>query len=340
MENVRTLVCNQPGEFTWQNHELGALIPEHTLLKIRRIGICGTDIHAFDGTQPYFSYPRVLGHELAAEVVESSDTESFPAGKTVTIMPYLNCGECIACRAGKTNCCTKMQVFGVHKDGGMATYLQVPTRLVIDGHGLSIDELAVVEPLAIGAHGVRRAGVQPGEFVLVIGAGPIGLGTMEFAAIAGATVIALDVNENRLTYCREKLGITHTINAKEDVVRKLSEITKGDMPTVVIDCSGNLKAMNGAVDYMAHGARFVLIGLQKEPLVISHPEFHKREGTLMSSRNALPEDFSFVIEAIRNKRVNTGDYITHKIRFEEVPSLFQSLSAPDSGVIKALIEVS
>src|SRR5690606_20117740 len=152
---------------------------------------------------------------------------------------------------------------------------------LIHGQGLRDDELALVEPLAIGAHGIRRAAVQPGEFVLVIGAGPIGLGTMEFARIAGATVIAMDVNEQRLQFCKDKLRVGHIINAlAPDVTEQLKKITTGDMPTVVIDCTGNVKAINNAFQYMAHGARFVLIGLQKNEIIFSHPEFHKREATL------------------------------------------------------------
>ena len=340
MKEYKILVCREPGELVYGSGELEDLKPDHTLLKIKRIGICGTDLHAFDGTQPYFTYPRVLGHELAAEVVLSSDPGMFKPEEEVTIMPYINCGKCRACQDGKTNCCSGMKVLGVHIDGGMAEYLQVPTRLVIKGEGLSVDELALVEPLAIGAHGIRRAGVSSGEYVLVIGAGPIGLGAMEFARIAGARVIALDINSRRLDFCRKRLKVAHTINAiEEDIVGRLREITNGDMPTVVVDATGSQKAINAAFQYMAHGARFILIGLQKGDVSFSHPEFHKREGTLMSSRNATFDDFAKVISEMRNKNIDPVNYITHRTSFEEVATEFPTWLDPERGVIKAMISL-
>src|SRR5436189_5809158 len=187
---MQALVCTTPGKFEYQDKKYPELSKNHALLRIRRIGICGTDLHAFEGTQPYFNYPRILGHELAGELVEFDNAPGFKIGEAVTFIPYFNCGECIACRKGKTNCCTKMQVCGVHVDGGMVEYLSVPSSSLLHGEGLSFDELALVEPLAIGAHGVRRAAVEPGESVLVMGAGPIGLGVMEFVRVAGGNVIA------------------------------------------------------------------------------------------------------------------------------------------------------
>src|SRR5215217_5116782 len=341
MKENRILVCTQPGQLAYITQTLGELKEDHTLLKIRRVGICGTDLHAYGGTQPYFNYPRVLGHELAAEVVQSSNPQSYRPGDAVTIMPYVFCGDCLACRSGKTNCCVKMQVFGVHRDGGMAQYLQVPTRLVVKGEGLTLDELALVEPLAIGAHGVRRAAVEGGEFVLVIGAGPIGLGTMEFARIAGANVIALDINEQRLNFCKEKLKVAYTVNASgPDVTEQLKQITNGDMPTVVIDATGNLKAINNAFQYMAHGARYVLIGLQKGEICFSHPEFHKREATLMSSRNATREDFEHVISCMKKGVVDPTIYITHRVIFDDVIKEFENWMNPANGTIKAMVEMA
>jgi len=336
---MKVLVCNKPGQLVHADKPMPEIKPGHTLLKIKRIGICGTDLHAFEGTQPYFNYPRILGHELAAEVVLSDG--DFKSGNYVTVIPYLNCGECLACRSGKTNCCSKIQVLGVHTDGGMAEYLQVPTRLLLNSQGLSLDELALVEPLAIGAHGIRRAGVTDGEYVLVIGAGPIGLGAMEFARIATGKVIALDINPQRLAFCKKKLNIEHTISAiTDDVIARLMEITSGDMPTVVIDATGNQKAINNAFQYMAHGARFVLIGLQKGEISFSHPEFHKREATLMSSRNATLDDFEQVISAMKNGLIDPANYITHRLQFDEVADAFAGWLDPGSGVVKVMVEVN
>ncbi|MEJ5994995.1 zinc-binding alcohol dehydrogenase family protein [Pedobacter sp. Du54] len=335
---MKTLTCTTPRHFEYSETEELLLQKNHAILKIRRIGICGTDLHAFEGTQPFFSYPRVLGHELSGELVEIDGSEEFKIGEAVTFIPYFNCGECIACRSNKPNCCVKMQVCGVHVDGGMREYLSVPTRSLLHGQGLSFDELALVEPLAIGAHGVRRAGIQKDEFVLVIGAGPIGLGTMEFARIAGARVIALDINDSRLAFCKDKLKVDYVVNAlANNVSAQLAEITGGDMPTVIIDATGSQKAINNAFQYMAHGARFVLIGLQKEELSFSHPEFHKREGTLMSSRNATIEDFEHVIRSMKQGLVKPTNYITHRVAFDEVAAEFSNWLDPKNGVIKALV---
>jgi threonine dehydrogenase-like Zn-dependent dehydrogenase len=233
-----------------------------------------------------------------------------------------------------------MQVCGVHVHGGMAEYLSVPSYSLLHGEGLSYDEIALVEPLAIGAHGVRRAGVQPGEFVLVIGAGPIGLGTMEFARIAGGKVVALDINDKRLQFCKDKLRVEYTVNAlAPNVTEQLMDITNGDMPTVIIDATGSLKAINNAFQYMAHGARYVLIGLQKGDISFSHPEFHKREGTLMSSRNATREDFEHVIASMKKGEVDPTTYITHRVLFGEVKSEFEHWLNPEKGVIKAMVSI-
>jgi len=336
---MKSLICVTPRQFEYKDIQIPAPEKGFSLIKISRIGICGTDLHAYEGTQPYFIYPRVLGHELAAEFI-SGDIQGFNKGERVTFIPYFHCGTCIACRSGKENCCSNIKVCGVHIDGGMAEYLTVPSYSLIHGQDLSFDALALLEPLAIGAHGVRRANVLPGEFVLVVGAGPIGLGTMEFARIAGARVIALDINENRLQFCKEKLKVDYTVNAlSPDVSHQIKEITNGEMPTVVIDATGNLKAINNSFQYLAHGARYILIGLQKGDISFNHPEFHKREATLMSSRNATRQDFEHVIHSMKIGHVDPTPYITHRVPFESVKSEFASWLDPANGVIKAMVEI-
>ncbi|GAB4056145.1 zinc-binding alcohol dehydrogenase family protein [Spirosoma litoris] len=338
---MQTLVCTTPGELTYQAGVKPELTPDNAIIRIRRIGICGTDLHAFEGTQPFFNYPRILGHELAGELVEADNAPDFEPGEAVTFLPYFNCGHCIACRSGKPNCCASLNVCGVHSDGGMVEYLSVPAYSLVHGNGLSFDELALVEPLAIGAHGIRRANVQPGEWVLVIGAGPIGLGVMEFARIAGGKVIALDINESRLDFCRNRLNVEHTVLATApDVFDQIAKITNGDMPTVVIDATGNLKAINNSFQYMAHSARYVLVGLQKGEISVSHPEFHKREGTLMSSRNATRQDFEHVIASMKNGQVDPTTYITHRVTFGQVRDEFASWLNPANGVIKAMVSLN
>ncbi|WP_276482004.1 zinc-binding alcohol dehydrogenase family protein [Paraflavitalea pollutisoli] len=337
---MKSLICIAPGQFEYRDKEQPQPAPGQALIRIRRIGVCGTDLHAFEGTQPFFTYPRILGHELAGELVDTGGAVGFEKGETVSFIPYFNCGTCIACRNGKPNCCTNIKVCGVHVDGGMVEYLAVPADKLLHGEELGFDALALVEPLAIGAHGLRRAGVEAGEFVLVVGAGPIGLGIIALANIAGAQVIALDVNEHRLSFCRNKLGVQYTINgAQEDVVARLQAITNGDMPTVVVDATGNGKAINNAFQYMAHGARYVLVGLQKGDISFPHPEFHKREATLMSSRNATREDFEHVIRCIRNQQIDPLTFITHTVPFKATKDQFAGWLDPANGVIKAMVAI-
>ena len=337
---MEALICTKPGTFQYKDIAAPVLQPGQAIVRIKRIGICGTDLHAYEGTQPYFSYPRILGHELAADLIEADGADGFIPGEAVTIIPYFNCGKCIACRNGKPNCCTDIKVCGVHVNGGMSEYFSVPSYALVKSQGLGYDELALVEPLAIGAHGVRRANIQKDEFVLVIGAGPIGLGTMEFARIAGAKVVALDVNANRLQFCKDLLKADYIINATtENVLKRIKEITSNDMPTVVIDATGNQQAINNALQYLAHGGRFVLIGLQKEAISFSHPEFHKRESTLMSSRNATREDFEHIIDSIKKGFVDPTTYITHRVNFGDVKNAFESWLDPKEGVIKAMVTV-
>ena len=334
---MKALVCTTPHQFDYTVALMPVAGEGETLLKIERIGICGTDLHAYEGTQPYFNYPRILGHELAATIVETKAV-GFTAGDKVTIIPYMHCGQCIACKTNKQNCCVNMKVFGVHIDGGMREFVTVPDTALVKSGGLSLDELALVEPLAIGAHAVKRVAVAPNEFVLVMGAGPIGIGIAAFAKIAGAQVIMVDVNDRRLAFCKNLLHIKHTINPlTHNVVDACKLITNSDMPTVVMDATGNVNAINNAFAYLAHGGRYVLVGLQKEHISFSHPEFHKREATLMSSRNANSQDFNYVIDCIKKGLVKPSSLITHKVSFTEVTNHFESWLNPATGVVKAMV---
>jgi len=335
---VKSLTCIKPGTFSYTDDRMPERKQGHAILQVKRVGICGTDLHAYEGTQPYFEYPRILGHELSAIVVDVDSASGFVRGEAVTILPYFNCGHCIACRRNKPNCCVNIKVFGVHIDGGMREFISVPEDKLIKSEGLTLDELALIEPLSIGAHAAGRAAIEPNEFILVIGAGPIGLGVMEMSRIAGANVIAMDTNEDRLLFCKNQLHIPHTINPlKEDVLQRLKEITSNDMPTIVFDATGNLRAINNGINFLAHGGKYILVGLQKEDFHFSHPEFHKRESALMSSRNATKEDYEYVIRVLKDKRINPGNYITHRTSFTDVSDRFPSFLEPKNKVIKAMI---
>jgi 2-desacetyl-2-hydroxyethyl bacteriochlorophyllide A dehydrogenase len=315
--------------------------PGEALVAVRRIGVCGTDIHAFGGKQPFFSYPRILGHELGVEVVAiGAGVGNVAPGDRCSVEPYINCERCIACRRGKPNCCAAMKVLGVHIDGGMREQFTVPARKLHKSAKLTLDQLALVETLGIGCHAVNRARVEPGEHALVIGAGPIGLAAIQFAVEAGATVTVLDVNPERLAFCQRELKAPHLINATtENTLERLREITNGDLPTAVFDATGNPKSMMASFHYTAQGARLVFVGLFQGEVTFNDPDFHKRELTLMGSRNALPEDFERIIRLVETGRVDTAPWITHRGRLEAVPEDFPAWTRPETGVIKAMIEV-
>ena len=335
---MRILTCLKPGEFTYSDTPAPELKSGHAMVKVKRIGICGTDLHAFEGTQPFFNYPRVLGHELAGEIVGIENHANYKVGDQVSIIPYFSCGTCFACTQGKTNCCTTLNVFGVHSDGGMSEFISIPIDSLFKDTSLNLDALALLEPLAIGAHGIKRAQIKPNEFVLIVGAGPIGLGAAAMASLAGAQVIIQDVNQNRLDFAKEKLHIPFSINPnQEDAFIALKEITRGNMPRVVIDATGYKKAMEQSFQYISHGGTYVLIGLQLDEISFSHPEFHKREATLMSSRNATREDFQWVADSIGQQKLDPTLFISHRIAFDDVAAQFPDLINPSMGVIKAMV---
>lgn len=338
---MKAIVCEQVDQLRLVEQKEPALQqPGTAIVRIRRIGICGTDLHAYKGNQPFFTYPRVLGHELAGIVEQADDPNgAIKAGDQVSIIPYMHCGTCIACRNGKTNCCTDMKVLGVHIDGGMRELIAVPTSHLIVTNELTLDQAAVLEPLSIGAHAVRRSGLHGGETALVIGSGPIGLGVMAFAKHLGARVIAMDIQEERLAFCRKWAKVDETVHALQGGKERLAELTGGEYPTVVFDATGNARSMTDAFGLVAHGGRLVYVGLVKADLSFNDPEFHKREMTLMGSRNATMEDFAAVHAAVQSGSIDVDSYITHRVPFAEMISHFDSWLKPESKVIKAMVEL-
>ena len=336
---MKYIVCEKPGVFLLKEKEVPRVQAGEALLKIKQVGICGTDLHAYAGNQAFFTYPRILGHELAAEILEINDDASgFKKGDKVIVMPYISCQKCIACRNGKTNCCTDIQVLGVHTDGGMQEMISVPTEILIPADGIPDSAIAIVEPLAIGAHAIRRAAIRKEEYVLVIGCGPIGIGIMKLAQIAGAQVIAMDINKERLEYAKQEIGVDYIVHATDRPLEKILHITKGDLATCVFDATGNKNALETGVNYMAHGGRYILVGLSKGDLVFNHPAIHAKETTLLCSRNATFEDFRKVKQILKEGLFPVNSFITHKVPFTEMIAHFDGWLQPETGVIKAMVE--
>lgn len=333
-----TIICDSPGNLSAIDRPAPARGEGEVLVKVRRIGVCGTDLHIFTGNQPYLSYPRVMGHELAATVEEAPSGSRLKPGDTVSIIPYISCGHCSACLKGKTNCCRNIGVLGVHRDGGMTEYLSLPEQFVLKADGLSLDQAAMVEFLAIGAHAVARANVQPGQKVLIVGAGPIGMSVAIFARLNGGEVTMLDGRTDRLDFAKAHLGATHTVQLGDGDEAALSEITDGDFFDAVFDATGNPKAMERGFRFVGHGGAYILVSIVASDISFSDPEFHKRETSLLGSRNATVADFERVMEAMRAGEVPDA-LITHRMSLSEVPDLFAGLTDPTAGVVKALIEV-
>jgi len=318
--------------------------PGEALVRVHRVGVCGTDLHAFRGRQPFFTYPRILGHELGVEVLGVGvGVTSIAAGDRCAVEPYLNCGNCIACRQGNPNCCTQLKVLGVHIDGGQRERFVVPASKLHPSRTLSFDQLALVETLGIGAHAVDRAALTSGETVAVLGTGPIGLTVIQFALAAGARVIAVDINARRLAFCRERLGLpadqTIDSTATPDIAARLAELTGGDFPTAVFDATGNAASMAASFNFTAHGGRLVFVGLFAGDVTFNDPNFHRRELTLLSSRNSRPEDFRRIIALCESGRVDTTPWITHRAQLDDVPDQFATWTDPSAGVLKAMISL-
>jgi 2-desacetyl-2-hydroxyethyl bacteriochlorophyllide A dehydrogenase len=336
---MRTLVCDRPGNISISERPRPSPGPGQVLVRMRRAGVCGTDLHIFEGSHPFLEYPRVIGHELSGEIAETGRGCAIPAGQRVYVIPYLACGVCVACRHGKTNCCQRIRVLGVHIDGGMADFVCVPEANVAPADGITLDQAAMIEFLAIGAHAIRRASPRKDDRILVVGAGPIGIGCMLFGQLAGGSVTAFDIRQDRLDFCRDRLAVDQAMLAGPEAAEALSELTSGDFFDIVIDATGNVKAMMAGLNYVAHGGTYVLVSVVRDTICFADPEFHKRETSLLGSRNATPEDFAKVFDVMREGLVPTEALVTHRVSLDEAPGSFPIWAKPETGVIKALIEI-
>lgn len=320
---MKTVVLTEPNKMEiTEREDITSIGDNEVVIAIKKIGICGTDTHAVAGNQPFFEYPRVLGHELSG-IVDSMGTavQNVKKGDKVTVIPYIHCGECISCRNGKTNCCTNMKVIGVHQDGGMAEYLKVPEENVFVVNDISLEDAATIEPLCIGAHAVHRANVKEGESVLVVGTGPIGLGVARIAKLKGAKTIVMDLSEDRLDFCKEWADCDEIVQAGEGSLERLLEVNNGELPTVVFDATGNKFSMENSFHFAAHGGQLVYVGLVKDTISFNDPDFHSKELSVKGSRNATKEDFEYVIDCMAKGLIKEG-YVTKNIDFNDVPEFF------------------
>lgn len=326
--------CIAPGTFAVQDRPAPEVPDGWILLEICSVGICGTDYHILEGKHPFLTYPRVIGHELSARVVQEG--RGFAAGDLVVVNPYLSCGTCRACARGKPNCCMAIEVLGVHRDGGLAERIAVPAGNLYPADGLTPREAAMVEFLAIGAHAVARSDVAAGDRVLVTGAGPIGLGTALFARIAGAQVTFLDVSDDRLAKMRDTFGFDACFSSLDQAVAT----THGDGFDVVFDATGHAGAIEAGFAALAHGGAYVLVSVVKDDITFADPEFHKREMRLIGSRNALGADFETVMQAFRDRRIDARDLCSATLTLNELCERFHALAQDRGRIVKVMVDMA
>jgi alcohol dehydrogenase len=340
---MKAIQLTEPGIFKVIDiEEPGAPGPGETLVRVDRVGICGTDLGGYLGKMPFFSYPRIPGHELGVEILEIGEgVENIRVGDRCSVEPYINCQACYPCRRGHTNCCEHHQTIGVMCDGGLTEKILLPARKMHPANKLSAEQCALVETLAIGCHAIDRGNPQAEESVLVIGAGPIGLSAVEFARLSGAKTIVMDRVPSRLDFCRDKMGVEHTLLAGTGTeIEELEALTDGNRADVVVDATGSNHSMAKALEYCAFKGRLVYVGITQAELALPHaPALHRRELDILASRNALAGDFTRIIQLIEDGDINTQPWITHRTSFDNMIDVFESYTRPETGVIKAVVEM-
>lgn len=333
---MKAISCAAPGRLALVDIDPPVLRPGWVRVGIRYIGICGTDYHIFEGNHPFLEYPRVMGHELSGVVLDANGGTALKAGDPVVVNPYLPCHECPACREGKTNCCETLRVIGVHCDGGMTEEIVMPEANLYPATGISLRDAAMVEFLAIGAHAVRRSELKPGDRALVVGSGPIGLGTAFFARIAGGEVTVVDAAPDKIEMTRALGFRTFGLVDLEGDAFKAVKRSGFD---AVFDATGSIRAMNASLLHTRSGGSYTLVGVIKGDLVWPDPEVHRRELTIRGSRNATKEDFDHVMDSIRSGQVPTGSLATHATTFDRVPADLPAWTHNREGLIKAIVTV-
>ncbi|MBL5901930.1 zinc-binding alcohol dehydrogenase family protein [Serratia fonticola] len=338
MTTMNTLVCLEPTRLVYQQRPVPQPAQDEAVLKILTVGICGTDIHAWSGQQPFFSYPRVLGHEICGEIVSvGSQVSELRVGQRVAVIPYVSCHHCGACTSGRPNCCENISVIGVHQDGGFSEFLSVPVSNLLAVDDVEPQAAALIEPFSISAHAVRRAAIEQGDHLLVVGAGPIGLGVAAIAKADGATVIVADTSAERRAHVEKMLGLITLDPLDAGFDAALRAQFSGMLAAKIIDATGNQHAMNHSVNLIRHGGSITFVGLFKGDLQFSDPEFHKKETTMMGSRNATKEDFIKVGRLMAAGKITAGMMLSHQFEFSTLADIYEAEVINNKQLIKGVI---
>ena len=339
---MKAICIEEPGKVVVKDIDKPVRKPGEALLKMLYGGICGSDLGSYRGANAYVSYPRIPGHELAAEIVEIDENDNgLKPGMIVTCNPYFNCGSCYSCRRGLVNACTDNQTMGVQREGGFAEYITMPIERIYDGKGLPAKTLALIEPFCISWHGVSRADVKAGERVLVVGAGTIGVLAAVAAKAKGAEVTICDVAEDKLDYAFKTFGLDHKLlnSSPEAFTKGVEELTNGDGFDVTIEAVGLPSTFQNCIDAACFGARVVLIGVSKKNIDdFFFTIIQKKELNIYGSRNAMKKDFLELIDLVKAGGVDLEKIVTNTYKLDEAPKAFEEFSANAGKMLKVVID--
>jgi threonine dehydrogenase-like Zn-dependent dehydrogenase len=339
---VKAFYIDKPGSFRFGETKMPGVKPGEVLLKIERIGFCGSDLTTFRGQNPMVSYPRIPGHEIAATIAEAGPDvpATMRPGLIVTVVPYTTCGQCTSCRANRPNACKLNQTLGVQRDGALTEYISVPWQKVLHSPKLKLADYALVEPLSVGFHAVERGRVASHDTVAVFGAGMIGLGAIAGAALRKkARVIAIDLDDQKLALAREA-GAAEVINSKsENLHDRLLELTGGHGPDVVIEAVGLAETFVAAVHEVCFAGRVVYIGYAKNPVSYETKFFVMKELDILGSRNALPEDFQNVIGVLESGLYPVAKTVTRTVPFGQAGEALAEWSQNPANTTKIHVAV-
>ncbi|MFB3922522.1 MAG: alcohol dehydrogenase catalytic domain-containing protein [Terriglobia bacterium] len=332
---MKTIILQQPGQFALSDTSPpSSPKPDEVLVRVLTVGICGTDLHAFEGTQPFFTYPRILGHELAVEVIKTGEAVTgFKPGDRCAVNPYMTCGECAACLSGRTNCCAKMCVIGVHTDGGMRDLVLLPAKQMYACAKLPVELVPLVETLAVGAHAVGRAAAQRGERAMVVGAGPIGLSVMEFLRLAGADIGVVEKMPERLSFAATHNGLQRYYPSHD-------EARQEEPSMLVFDCTGDRDSMERSIHLLQQGGKLIFVGLINDHVALFDPDIHRREATILGSRNSTAAEQRRVLELMESGQIDIAAWPTEHTRRAMMAQRFPAWLRREAGVVKAVIDWS
>ncbi len=336
---MKAVQITKPGEIKLIDEEMPKAGAGEALLQVLYCGICGADVASYTGNQPFTTYPRIPGHEFSARIVEIPHNDrGLKAGDVVTCNPYFNCGKCYACKRGIVNACHDNQTMGVQRDGSFREYITMPVERIIDGKGLSAKELALIEPFSISCHALSRAEVKPGDNLLIMGAGPIGLFALMKAKAMGARVLIADMLPSRLALAKE-YGADCTVNVREEELHAAcADFTSGNGFDVCVEACGAPETFLNCIDEAAHGANIILIGNGKRETTFVHSIILKKELNIFGSRNAFTKDFEELIDLVSAGKADVLKMISGIYEKENAAEAFEALAHNDGSLAKLLIK--